>query len=732
MNDSYASSAASLPPAIAAGLLLFVLAVDGMGQVVTEVTPSGGTQGTQLTISITGLPAGKVKAWLAPLGSTSQQGRQKLKVEPFAGGELSATIKKVKPGLDPGVFDLWVKPKGLDPIRAPGVFELIAPDVQSVEPTPLVAGEPCTIHGNAFGSAKPTVHFGGLKAKVDSWDDGTIVCDVPKGLGNGCVTVRVSNTLGEDALEACPGPAGGKSVAIRRFEFPADQSEPEWTLFDDGRSVLRVLSGANTVLVCLAADGSIAWQTELKGQFHLRRSLDGDLWIHGFDQLAGGVVGKLDANSGAPLWATSNGYFGSVAVDPNGPAVERLPLRSENNNVIGIGEVEADGSIAWQAFAISNNHPPKILELGDGTRLAYGVGLARFDQTHALYSNQVLGAGTRHAFECSGDRIALIGTLGSNTLWTAKLDPSGQLSDQRAFSAAGLTVDGGSELADDGSGGRFVALQGFTATYLLHVDGQGDVQWLRHLESPQAYLVRKLVPRVGGGVFAVASRFDQSEVWVVALDAQGGLEWEHHGTVLPGFYLLQLDAARTASGELLVFGPSWVDRIPDAGPGPVVRTQWPSAIWDAPRRLSDGRFILSGWSGISSTLVAALTPEGSVARSVELAVPTSVFPLLHFGTHGLIRVSGRGHGLDADVVFGDIDGQPAVGACSAPAPYQTVELAVSGGVSKSLADATEITPSVQLMPYPYLVQFPPASPSTPVSLAAFLATGNLVSDCQQP
>jgi hypothetical protein len=114
------------------------------------------------------------------------------------------------PKMLPGVCDVVVDPYSTIPeIEEGDGFEVKAPEIESVDPSPGPVGQGITISGNYFGSKKGKVYLGYIDVKngkyvkkscsIVSWMDDGIIFTVPK-LPVGSYDVMVTNSVGSDTV----------------------------------------------------------------------------------------------------------------------------------------------------------------------------------------------------------------------------------------------------------------------------------------------------------------------------------------------------------------------------------------------------------------------------------------------------------------------------------------------------------------------------------------------------
>ena len=117
-------------------------------------------------------------------------------------------VAVITKSLPPGFYDLVLQlkePKGVAPYTLQGAFEIMAPDIVSVEPNSGAAGVFVLISGNYFGTKKGKVYLedqdtGTTKnCKVMSWGMNSITFVVPKTSTSfplGTYDLKVTNKVG--------------------------------------------------------------------------------------------------------------------------------------------------------------------------------------------------------------------------------------------------------------------------------------------------------------------------------------------------------------------------------------------------------------------------------------------------------------------------------------------------------------------------------------------------------
>jgi len=166
-----------------------------------DIYPALGTIGTELTISGWGFGVNKGKVTV---------GTSKCKVTRWTDTSINCSLTKVSSAAGIGAHDLTImlKGKGAEPIVMEDAFSIMAPRIQSIEPTTGEANTEITITGSFFGTKKVKVYIDdGIRKKpkrckvtsctMDSKNgESELKVLVPKGLNPGMCDVTVVNKVG--------------------------------------------------------------------------------------------------------------------------------------------------------------------------------------------------------------------------------------------------------------------------------------------------------------------------------------------------------------------------------------------------------------------------------------------------------------------------------------------------------------------------------------------------------
>lgn len=180
-----------------------VLALAGAASaVVNEVSQRTLSQGT--TFNVEGSEFAKpTRAWLDMNGR-----RVPLRILRGA-TEIAFTAQLVtfRRGLS-GDCQLVVKTKGSKVPSYFGGMSIELPLVGDIMPEPVAAGAQTTITGSYFGTKKPRVYVGDVRAKVTLWSDTSITIIVPPGLPPGDYFLDVESRAGVAPVRAVLTVAG--------------------------------------------------------------------------------------------------------------------------------------------------------------------------------------------------------------------------------------------------------------------------------------------------------------------------------------------------------------------------------------------------------------------------------------------------------------------------------------------------------------------------------------------
>ena len=139
--------------------------------VISGITPSSGTKGSQVTISGTSLKAsvGVSSVSFADIGSE------------IVGDVTDGSINCIVPDLAPGTYLVMVETNGGTSNAVDFEVTASAPVITSIDPLAGAAGAVLSINGSGFGNTQgsATVSFADIGVAVTSWSDTLIHCIVP-------------------------------------------------------------------------------------------------------------------------------------------------------------------------------------------------------------------------------------------------------------------------------------------------------------------------------------------------------------------------------------------------------------------------------------------------------------------------------------------------------------------------------------------------------------------------
>ena len=160
-----------------------------------QIYPDQGTIGTRIEIPGSGYGTRKNKVLLGTIP---------LKILEWNDNLIRASLTKV---LTPGAYDITIQPKGSSSILLEDAFTVMAPEIESVNPTSGSAGDEITIYGSFFGMKKGKVRLGEKNCRVKTWTMDAVTGEseihfvVPKGLAVGTHELRVTNGMGSDTSD---------------------------------------------------------------------------------------------------------------------------------------------------------------------------------------------------------------------------------------------------------------------------------------------------------------------------------------------------------------------------------------------------------------------------------------------------------------------------------------------------------------------------------------------------
>lgn len=220
--------------------LMAAYAVPAVAEVViTDVTPSDITVGTEIVITGTGFGTKKPKLSTEPTVAGAKPPSEKFQVTSVTDTEIRAVVKKIHKDIGSSRRNLIVSVKGEEPGLAVDALRIVAPVITDVSPAGVAPGAEVTITGNNFGTKKGKVSVGAFAtkaartaypAKVLSWTNDTIRIRLSKKQPDGNHTVSVTNTVGTTigGGVTTTSPISGADILKGRFlDFIATDRVPD-------------------------------------------------------------------------------------------------------------------------------------------------------------------------------------------------------------------------------------------------------------------------------------------------------------------------------------------------------------------------------------------------------------------------------------------------------------------------------------------------------------------------
>ena len=393
-------------------------------------------------------------------------------------------------------------------------------------------------------------------------------------------------------------------------------------------------------------------------------SNDGD--VSGYHGSNDGWVVRVDT-TGTPDWQRCLGGVGSdilssIVNRPGGGHIMSGQTTSSNNGDVGtnhamgtsdawIVALDAGGTILWQQLIGGTLNE-------DATMI------------HATSDGGTIFTGT--ATSIDGD---LVQNNGGSDLLVAKLDANGGL--QWAKTYGGSSDDGGFKVIELAGGGYVVLGQtrspdgdvvghhGNVDTWVIGLDGSGQLLWQRAWGGAEFDLPQDLLPDASGGFVIsvytnsvdgdISSPMGQYDSYLVGFDDSGNVLWDRlFGSPANDTYGKML---RTSDGGLLLFGGYWACEVTQLDPA-----------YDA------------GWvfddDGLTHAQPTAgfLTPDGVWLCGTILSGPSSI-PNFHGPGDGYVMKLTHNYDLVRGQAFVDLDGDGAMGASENPLVHHLFRIA---------------------------------------------------------
>ena len=188
----------------------------------SPVIPDEGTVGTEISITGSGFGTKKGRVYI---------GTKALKILAWDDELIQCLITR---SLPPESYDVLIKPKGIPEIILEDTFSVVAPEIDSVNPTSGSIGDNVTIHGVFFGTKKGKVTLSNKNCKILRWEmdpstgESEIDFVVPKVLGDGTREVKVTNSVGAGTTYFTVGTDRATS-----FQYPMNPYVERHRYFDE-------------------------------------------------------------------------------------------------------------------------------------------------------------------------------------------------------------------------------------------------------------------------------------------------------------------------------------------------------------------------------------------------------------------------------------------------------------------------------------------------------------------
>jgi len=333
-----------------------------------------------------------------------------------------------------------------------------------------------------------------------------------------------------------------------------------------GPEGITVLASANpkgetdhTWLLRLGLDGAVAWQRHYEPAYGTGRALS--------RQRDGALVIAGDVRRGAMA------YQGAVLrVDATGAVAEAVALgpRAATGfyavQARGDGSVVAGGTAQWKGWLVSTDpalshrreaaidgdeiNSLGVLTSGDIVALVSvekstsGFGMAELS---AIAPDGAARWHTRLPSPGRGDPVAVVARAGGAMaigngaladrdpaqIWIAQVADGGKVAWQRSLGdakaawrarAAAALPDGGVAIAGE------IAIAGVRTPQVWRLSGDGTVRWQHGYGDRHGEMVTGIAATSDGGMVMVGSTQQgrgKTNVWVVRLDPNGGMVWQH-------------------------------------------------------------------------------------------------------------------------------------------------------------------------------------------------------------
>ncbi|MBA3649868.1 MAG: T9SS type A sorting domain-containing protein [Chitinophagales bacterium] len=266
--------------------------------------------------------------------------------------------------------------------------------------------------------------------------------------------------------------------------------------------------------------------------------------------------------------------------------------------------------------------------------LQWQKSLGGSDNDDAFSIVQTTDGGYLVAGQTASNDQNVTGNHGEVDSWVVKLNPSGNIqwqhtlggtNDEAAY-ASQQTSDGGYVVAGqaNSTNGDVIGGHGSFDAWVVKLDANGIIQWQNPLGGSGVDYALSIAQTIDGGYIVggqsdskdgeVTGNHGGEDDWIVKLDANGNLQWEHSygGSGNEAVYSIQQTAdggfiaagnSTSKDGDVtgvhdIVYGDMWIIKLDNAG-----NLVWQKAFGGSDydqansiQQTSDGGFIAAGWS----------------------------------------------------------------------------------------------------------------------------------------
>jgi hypothetical protein len=367
------SSFSPLIASIAISLLTFSICARAQSPQISNVTPTSGVAGTQVTIAGSGFGAtqGSGNVWLGSNYGVVVSWSDAQVVATVASGSKTGTAAILQGGV-------WSNSVN---------FTVVTPTITSVTPTSGVAGTQVTIAGSGFGATQGSgnVWLGSNYGVVVSWSDAQVVATVASGSKTGTAAILQggvwSNSVNLTVVTSGGFVATSGQMEAGRYGQTATQLTTGQVLIAGGMSISGVVNSADLY-------------TPTSQTFGAANSMNVSRWLHtatllndGTVLVAGGssVSGETTLNS-AEVYDPVAGTFTLLPNTLNTGRVGHTATLLSNGQVLIVGGCDPTAGIIADA-ELYDPIAQVFIDLGN-------TNAPRFHHTATLLQNgQVLIAG---------------------------------------------------------------------------------------------------------------------------------------------------------------------------------------------------------------------------------------------------------------------------------------------------------------------------------------------------